>query len=212
MKAKIQSLLARRRAHSAGEVTPQAAAQMERDCADLLDRMDLSEPFKVDEFLGTVSSLVAAPIYLLDMDEEWQEALRQVGDHTSAFTVPLYDGFGIMWNRSIPTLDAVVLGHEGAHVFFGDVRRGTGPAPVPHEPLRVPSPYDENGKVSELLLLGAARTYELPPDGQGSPRLVLDPVRESRAERLATLAAARATGRGGGYKVDPISAFFRADG
>jgi len=167
------------------KTTTDAHREVERMVAEL----DLPMPFVQDTWLEAVSRRLGRPIYYGQMTPQLTRLLALVHpEHITGFTFTYRDGWLILLSAGLDDLRRpLVLGHELAHICFGDV-------PAGHDP-------DTNTDVSDALfaLLGLTTPgqedhHELnqleAPAAAARQSYTLDD--EQRAERLGTLLMSKA--------------------
>ena len=170
------------------KTTPDAHREVERMVAEL----DLPMPYAQDTWLETVSRRLGRPIYCGQMTPELMRLLALVHpEHITGFTFTYRDGWLILLSAELDDLRRpLVLGHELAHICFGDVPAGNDPE----------TNTDVSGALFALLGLRGPEQDEHPgADPTQAPaaaaRQGYDLEDEQRAERLGTLLMSRAAER-----------------
>lgn len=170
----------------------------EQRCRELLDVLDVRGPtFDEAAFVSGVGRLAGGDVTVARLpDSSWKPLQVAMEGHVSGVTTSYPGGWAILLPEVPLAVESTVIGHEGAHILFGD---------TPH--------WDHCSAQAQAEIL---RGFEGDFGDLGSllPRSALrtrtDSRREARAERFGALLTARLEGAAGSAPEDRLDRFFHA--
>lgn len=155
----------------------------ERQCKELLDRLGKAvDNFTEATFISAIARVAGGAITVARLSmTEWAEIQDVTDGHVTGIATPYPGGWAILLPETTTAADTTVLGHEAAHILFGD---------VPHwkdcEPSLQVLLTSESGHASTIDVLPIRSTLAY--------RSASSEEQESRAERFGALLTARVEG------------------
>lgn len=169
----------------------------EQRCHELLDALGVQGPsFDEGAFVEAVGRLAGGTVTVARIPElQWKPLQVAMQGHVSGLTTSYPGGWAILLPQTALAVESTVLGHEGAHILFGDTPHWDQCTAETRESIR-----DLDGDLGDpgpLLMRSALRTRT-------------DSRREARAERFGALLTARLEGAAHPGPEDRLDRFFHA--
>lgn len=167
---------------------------VEQQCDQLLDVLCGRGAFDEAAFLTEVAKLGSGSVAVARLPSPlWRQLQSVLEGHASGITAPHPGGWAILMPDEPLAAETTVLGHEAAHIVFGDVPHWDTCSSETQDALTAGFDHGDVGELSKVLSSISRRTCAAAPS-------------ESRAERLGALLTARVevAGLTDRRPVDPI--------